>query len=449
MSTYGYNNFNSPGPGPQPPRNSDPYETISWIIDIGLIFLWFPVGLALTIANALGHNLVGRLLRRLFGQPSQTAKRTPPGYQRPTAQQRTPVNEQRQAAGTAQESAGVGPAPKAEQLVRRPDEGAKVKEVFGWILTAFGLFMAVGALIGADGIWTILTGIAMAIGGGLLVFSGREGKKKEAAFRRCLTVTGTKGIVKLKPLAKTLGMTETELEKQLSEMLDRGYYGRRAYIDHARELLVIEPEQMRDVYRAEDEARAQEAQQQASAQPTSQSEFDQIIERIRQADIDIEDEGMSAKIRQMQAITEAIFKEVEAHPEKRPQIERFMSYYLPTTLKLLEAYARIEAQGVSGENTAKAKADIERIADTLVEGYRKQLDTLYRAEAVDIAGDVSVIESMMRRDGLTGQSDFRPFEQFAAGTAGSGSGAAAGAAAAEAPAPAEDTETAGQTMGGT
>jgi 5-bromo-4-chloroindolyl phosphate hydrolysis protein len=115
---------------------------------------------------------------------------------------------------------------------------------------------------------------------------------------------------------------------------------------------------------------------------------------------------MSQKIRRMQSLTAAIFQEVEAHPEKKSQIDRFMNYYLPTTLKLLDSYARIEEQGVTGENMAKAKADIERIADTLVSGYEKQLDTLYKAEAMDIAGDVSVIENMMKRDGLAGQNDF-------------------------------------------
>jgi len=270
-------------------------------------------------------------------------------------------------------------------------------------------FDATDTVLGGATAWEILTTIAVALGGGLLVFSGRQGKKKEAAFRRCLTVSGDKGIVRLKPLAKTLGMTEEELEKQLTEMIDRGYYGERAYIDHARELLVIEPEFMRDVYRVEDEAKAKQAEE---ARMAAATEYERYVERIRQADIDIDDEVMSEKIRQMQNITQAIFSEVELHPEKKPQIERFMNYYLPTTLKLLDSYARIEEQGVSGENTAKAKADIERIADTLVEGYRKQLDTLYQAEAVDIAGDVSVIESMMRRDGLTGQDDFRPFKQF-------------------------------------
>lgn len=165
---------------------------------------------------------------------------------------------------------------------------------------------------------------------------------------------------------------------------------------------------MRYVYQAEDEAEAAgEAARKEAQRESSRSEYDKIIEQIRQADIDIEDEVMSEKIRTMQELTAAIFSEVEAHPEKKPQIQRFMNYYLPTTLKLLDSYARIEEQGVSGDNMAKAKADIERIADTLVEGYRKQLDTLYQSEAVDIAGDVSVIENMMRRDGLTGHNDFK------------------------------------------
>jgi len=284
------------------------------------------------------------------------------------------------------------------------------------IIGIFGLLSAAGALISSASMWSLLTSVAMAVGGGVMLFSGRQAKRKEAAFRRCFTVSGDKGVVKIKPLAKTLGMTEEELEKQLTEMIDRGWYGARAYIDHARSLLVIEPEQMRDVYRAEDEEKARRAEQQGreaeEERRANQTEYERLIDRIRQADEDIEDEAMSEKIRQMQSITEAIFRDVEEHPEKRPQIERFMNYYLPTTLKLLESYARIEEQGVTGDNTAKAKADIERIADTLVEGYRKQLDTLYRSEAVDIAGDVSVIESMMRRDGLTGESDFRPFKQF-------------------------------------
>ena len=394
---YGYNGSPSPGPGPgtpgpRPPKRND-WESISWIIGVVLIFLWFPAGLFLTVAHSMGHDLLGSLLSSLFGQKQTRAAAPSAGRARPASAYTTP--------------GGAAQAPRKEQSgpagVRRADAGATVKTVFGWILVAFGLFATMGVVFDGSGVWSVLSMLSIALGGGALALSGILGRRKEAKFRQCFTVSGDRGVVDLRRLSKTLGIKLEEADKLYSEMVDRGYYGEKAYIDHERRLLVIDVEQMRDVYRREDEQKAAAEKNEAAGKMT---EYERYVERIRQADEDIEDEVMSEKIRRMQNLTASIFDEVQAHPEKRPMIDRFMNYYLPTTLKLLESYARIEAQGVSGENMAKAKADIEGIADTLVAGYEKQLDKLYRAEAVDIAGDVSVIESMLKRDGLAGKDDF-------------------------------------------
>ena len=104
----------------------------------------------------------------------------------------------------------------------------------------------------------------------------------------------------------------------------------------------------------------------------------------------------------MEDLTSRIFQAVQEKPEKEPQIKSFMSYYLPTTLKLLRSYADFEKSGASGDNISSAKAEIERILDTLVDGFRKQLDKLYESEAMDISSDIDVLETMLRRDGLTG-----------------------------------------------
>lgn len=413
MDKYNYNyNYhynggsgsNSPGPGPggKKPQGSDPLESLTWIIDVLLIFVYFPVGLGLTIAHSLGFDVLGKILRGMRGNSYRKTGESRARYTTPTAGESrarytTPTAEpaaQRQSASQSQ--------PARRQGVRRADTGAKTMSVFGWILIAFGL-LSLLSIAGSTSLWNLLTAVAVTLGGGTLLYAGGAGRKKEAKFKSLLNVTGTNGLVKMQHVSRTLGIDMTQTDRLLSEMIDRGYYGPRAYLDRERKLLVIDPEEMRDVFKAEDEAKKTKAETKAKA---DQTEYERIIAEIRQADMDIADEEMSEKIRKMQSITAAIFREVEAHPEKKSQIRRFMDYYLPTTLKLLNSYARIEAQGVSGENMAKAKADIERIADTLVEGYEKQLDTLYQAEAVDIAGDVSVIENMMRRDGLTGGSDF-------------------------------------------
>lgn len=80
----------------------------------------------------------------------------------------------------------------------------------------------------------------------------------------------------------------------------------------------------------------------------------------------------------------------------------FLSYYLPTTLKILRAYARMEEQGVEGENIRSAKARIEGMMDKVVEGFEKQLDKLFQDDAMDIATDVQVLERMLEKDGLSG-----------------------------------------------
>ncbi len=405
MSTYNYNYTNSPGPGPgspgpRPPRKDDSWDGLSWIIGVGLIFATGPFGLFLTIAHAMGHDIVGSALSALFG----SRRKNDAGRQAAEARAAQARAQADAAWAKASQTQARAAAPnktaaKPEDHVRHADAGATVKTVFGWILAAFGLFMTMGAVFDGAGIWSVLSTLCLILGGGSLVLSGMMSRRKEAKFRRCITVSGTQGVVDMKKLAKTLGIDLAEADKQLTEMVDRGYYGEKAYIDHERCLLVIDVEDMRDVYRKEDEAKA-------AAEKEKMTEYERYVERIRQADVDIEDEVMSEKIRRMQNLTASIFAEVQAHPEKKPMIDRFMTYYLPTTLKLLESYARIEKQGVTGENMAKAKKDIEGIADTLVAGYEKQLDKLYKAEAVDIAGDVSVIENMLRRDGLADKNEF-------------------------------------------
>ncbi len=394
----------SPGPGPNtPPPDPSQYQprptgsstgssgkkgdVFAWVFAIGLLFGVPPLGVALMVYLALNDK--GRI-RTLFNEGRSRVKNG--------------VNTAKEKAEDAKEATSNAKAEKAGKSgsVKSPaDAGSKLFTVLGWLLIALAAFMLLSRVGAGMSLWALITFICVALGGGVMLLKSALGRRKAKQFARCITVSGTEGVVSLSRLAETLGMKPAALEKQLEEMIDRGYYGEKSYIDHARSLLVIDPAAMRDVYRQEDEAKMSEAEQAAKAQ---QTEYERIIAEIRQADIDIEDEVMSEKIRRMQAITTAIFDEVKTHPEKRSQITRFMNYYLPTTLKLLKSYARIEAQGVTGENMAKAKADIEGIADTLVEGYEKQLDTLYRAEAMDIAGDVSVIEKMMKGDG--GESPF-------------------------------------------
>ena len=127
------------------------------------------------------------------------------------------------------------------------------------------------------------------------------------------------------------------------------------------------------------------------------------IAEMKRLDDNIADPGISADIVRLEQVSQKIFDEVKQDPKKLPQIRRFMDYYLPTTLKLLNSYDRMSAAGVSGENIDSTLAKVEGMMRTIVAAFEKQLDSLYGSEALDIATDITVLETMMAREGLTGQ----------------------------------------------
>ena len=130
------------------------------------------------------------------------------------------------------------------------------------------------------------------------------------------------------------------------------------------------------------------------------AERDRAISEMRRLNESIADEKISTQIDHMEERTGQIFAYVLENPEKLPQIRRFMDYYLPTTLKLLNAYDRMGSQGISGENIDGTMDRVERVMDTIVTAFARQLDALFGAEALDISTDITVLENLLAREGL-------------------------------------------------
>ena len=125
------------------------------------------------------------------------------------------------------------------------------------------------------------------------------------------------------------------------------------------------------------------------------------LSEMKRLDDSIADPGVSADIVRLSQVSEKIFQAVRDDPDKLSQIRKFMDYYLPTTLKLLNAYDRMSGTGVSGENIDGTKSKVEEMMKTIVRAFEKQLDSLYGSDALDISADIKVMETLMAREGLT------------------------------------------------
>ncbi len=129
---------------------------------------------------------------------------------------------------------------------------------------------------------------------------------------------------------------------------------------------------------------------------------DRALSEMRRLNDAIEDERISEQIDHLERVTRKIIDHVVEHPKKLPQIRKFMNYYLPTTLKLLNAYDRMDDAGISGDNITGTKRKVEKMMDTIVKAYDKQLDALYGEEALDISTDITVMENLLAQEGLGG-----------------------------------------------
>ena len=238
----------------------------------------------------------------------------------------------------------------------------------------------------------ILACLMFAAGGVSMLFSGIGKNRRSERYLNYLAYIGANREVALAPMAASFGVPVGKLCKDLRRMLAKGILP-TGYLDLAEGKLFLT--EMGYHAQVRQEEPAEETPQQAAARE------DDILREIRQVNDEIPDEVMSAKIDRIEEITGKILAYQKSHPNKEGQLRTFLNYYLPTTLKILRAYAQLDAQGIEGQNISAAKKRIEDMMDQVVSGFEKQLDKLFQDDAMDITSDVEVLENMLKKDGLS------------------------------------------------
>ena len=260
-----------------------------------------------------------------------------------------------------------------------------VGTVLGGLATLVSIIPPIGGIAGILG----LVGSLAVLGSGIFctVCGSVRGKKKKR-FSDYLKLIGDKTAVPVHYLADVLGIHYQQVLKDLREMIALGVLD-PAWIDMKTYRLMLTD------YEAPQEEQPQEKPREAISRNA------RILRQIRADNDLIDDPEVSRKIDRIEDLTRKIFAILEERPEKEPQLYSFLNYYLPTTLKALENYARLEAQGIETASIREAKQKINNMLDELADGYEKQLDRLFENDVIDISADIEVMRQMLRKDGLT------------------------------------------------
>ena len=370
------------------------------------------------------------------GRPGQSAQSVPAGRPGQSAKS-VPAGRPGQSAQSIprSESASVPRAgSKIQQTAKNAMRTPAPKKSNARMLKTFGVVMAViGAILYPDGFSEVITNfrfnglfysLALLIGGGAMFFKGRQIDRKRKEYEQYLAMMGNREAISIEDLAAIAGQPPKQVEKDLRQMLEQGYFEDSAYLNM----------QLGYLFRSGEADRAWQEKQKAAKESATPAEAEKgysgILRNIRRANDKIADPVLSEKISQLESITAQIFRAVEEDPKKAERIDTFLNYYLPTTQKLLDSYAQFESAGVEGENLSQAKQRIASTMDMIIRGFSYQLDQLYRTDAIDIDTDIRVMESMFRQESGAVADDFGldtdGFNGEGSGT-GSGNGFAGGA----------------------
>ena len=114
----------------------------------------------------------------------------------------------------------------------------------------------------------------------------------------------------------------------------------------------------------------------------------------------IRNEEVRRKVSELMVVSDKIIQDAREDESDVPQIRKFLDFYMPTTLKLLNAYDRMDTLEVEGETTDRSKQNIVEMLDTTIAAYKKQLDALFGNQAMDIDAEIRSMKSMLEREGL-------------------------------------------------
>lgn len=271
------------------------------------------------------------------------------------------------------------------------------------IMGAVFLFAGVTNAVDVISVWKfwpdpgeLFSDIAMAIGGGGALLTGLRMKSTRKLERLLDKVVGERDNISLPELFAAAGVDAARGRAAVESAIEHGYFGADAYIDNRTGTLVVRGAAPQPPRPAE-----------PAPAPAPEDQYAALQRQLRQANDAIPDPVMTAKISRLEDVSARIFALAKKDPDKKAQLQKFMDYYLPTALKLLNTYAQLSAQDVQGTNITEAKQSIERSMDLLITAFENQLDKLFASDALDVSTDIAALEGMLNLDGLTG-GDFAP-----------------------------------------
>lgn len=285
--------------------------------------------------------------------------------------------------------------------------------VFGCGSLITAIIQALAKLTGAEASFTapLVLVVFTFVSLGLLIFG--SGKKKFInKAKRYAQIASAHMYADIKDMASNMGIKVSQVRKDIKSMLQKGFFP-HGYFDDDETTLMLTDEVYREylaskhaiidtTYKEVDE---NDPYPDMDAETKAEflgmvSEGEACILRLHQLNDDIPGEEISRKLDVLENLLQEIFTGLRKHPEQMNKMQKTMDYYLPTMLKMVEAYKEYDSIRNPGEQIRKAKIEIEQTLDTINEAFIQLQENLFRDSVWDVTSDAKVLKTMLKQEGL-------------------------------------------------
>lgn len=259
-------------------------------------------------------------------------------------------------------------------------------------------------------------------GSAVMTWKGSSILSELKRYRKYISGLQGKTYCNIRDLAAQSGKSAAYVVKDVKRMIEKGWF-RQGHLNQDSTCLMVSHETYQEYENLQRQRIEQEQEniQKSSVDIKVKEETERLrsitedgenyIRKIRTCNESIPGQEISKKISHMEMLVQKIFDRVREEPNSLEDISRLMEYYLPTTVKLLEAYQQLCSQPVQGENIRSSRREIEQTLDTLNEAFERLLDSLFEDVAWDVSSDISVLHTMLAQEGLVENNDWKMQQQ--------------------------------------
>ncbi len=297
---------------------------------------------------------------------------------------------------------------RREQLRKKQLPRVKFEEVGGITgplniaggICLFGIGLSLVAVVGPWLIPVALLGVA----------AGAKGANKIKWLniaKQYKKLASEKMYVTVDTISEATGMSQKKVVRNLKKVLSKGFFP-EGYLDENNTTFMVSKDMYNQYLETKQNQIIIEQQQEQAAESAANAELNAMIsegmrsiDRLRELNDRIPGVAITEKLNKLEKLLNEIFNGLREHPDQMGSCRKLMDYYLPTMIKLVEAYAEYDKVSQPGPDILEAKKEIENTLDTINLAFVELLNKIYQSSVWDVTAEAKVLKTMLHQAGLT------------------------------------------------